>query len=370
MKDRYKKSISSRIARVLSTIGITTTLAACSTISQDTASPVLASTPTVSQINRDNARYLPRIGGSVESIELFDTAKLENLRLVSIDLVSALVQLPEVNPSAVTLQVTRPKTAFGNLVVRALEDAGYGLQRVPADQGIHYVQYSQRYAETDAGPVTDYVLRVGDLSLEREYSENESGVYPASLLRVNGIESPNSIVLNDAIFQEQGGDGEIFVSGVSTGQEISDVTEIQANRYDRTPAEQRTDRSTQLLSARRSAIARVVTRSELRGYNRLRRTVLIFDNPETRVMGAGNKQAVRLLVREYQPGDLYQIAACTDVDGQNNDSIVRGIRVVEEFLSYDIPIDNVVKAPCRRATYQHNVDGSPVAVEVVHLRRR
>ncbi len=325
---------------------------------------------TQSEKNRDSSRYLPRIGGSVDAIKVLSTEKLENLRLISIDLVSALVQLPDVNPTAVTLQVTQPQTAFGNMVVRALEDAGYGLQRVTADQGLHYVQYSERFAETDAGPVIDYVLRVGNVSLDREYIENDNGVFPSSLMRVDGVANPDSIELNDSIFQEQGGDGEIFVSGVRSGQSLGEIREFSTNEYDRTPLEQRTERSTELLSARRSAIAKVVSREELKDYTRLRRTVLIFDNPETRIMGAGNKQAVRLLVREYQAGDIYQIAACSDVDGSNNESVLRGIRVVEEFLSYDIPVESVVKAPCRQTSFRHQADDSPVAVEVVHHRAR
>jgi len=349
--------INTHLLRISALIAATT-LVACATVpGEEAALPDTAASTTSeasvdapdTQSARDNSRYLPRIGGNTQLIEDLSTEKLEHLRLISIDLVSALVQLPAVNPTAVTLQVTEPKTAFGNLVVRALEDSGYGLQRVSADQGLHYVQYSQRFAETDAGPITDYVLRVGDVSLDREYIENENGVYPSSLLKVDGAERPDLIQLDESIFQEQGGDGEIFVSGVAAGRNLNDVREFSANAYDKTPVEQRRARSEQLLTARRSAIARVVTGEELEGYDRLRRTVLIFDNPETRIMGAGNKQAVRLLVREYEAGDIFQIAACTDVDGKNDESVLRGIRVVEEFLSYDIPVESVVKAPCRRS---------------------
>jgi len=318
---------------------------------------------------QDSTRYLPRIGGSSAAVQELSVAELERLKLISVDLVSALVQLPSVNPSTATLQVTQPQTAFGNLVVRALEDAGYGLQRVSSDQGLHYVQYSERFAQTDAGPVTDYVLRVGDVSVDREYTDNENGVFPSSLMRVNGAENPDLIVLNDEIFREQGGEGEVFVSGVSSGRDIGEIREYSVNEYDRTPLEQRTQRSTQLLSARRAAIARVVSAEELRDYTRLRRTVLVFDDPETRIMGSGNKQAVRLLVREFQQNDIFQIAACSDADDKNDESIQRGIRVVEEFLSYDIPVRNVVKAPCRRASFRNSSDNSPVAVEVVHLRQ-
>jgi len=328
----------------------------------------IASDPVFDNSSRDNSRYLPRIGGSEGIINTLNTQKLEILRLISIDLVSALVQLPDISPTVVTLQVIQPKTAFGNLIVRALEDAGYGLQRVSADQGLHYVQYSDRFAQTDAGPITDYVLRVGEVELSREYTENSNGVFPSSLMRVDGAERPDLIELNDSIFKEQGGDGDIFVSGVVSGRELSGVQEIRANQYDRTPLDLRTQRSTQLLNARRSAITRVVNSDELEEMIRLRRTVLIFDSPETRVMGAGNKQAVRLMARDYKTGDIYQVVACSDVDGQNEKSVLHGIRVIEEFLTHSIPIESVVKAPCRRTNFRHPSDNSPVPVEVVHHR--
>lgn len=372
MTRRTQKIAHSVSLRTLLLAGCLVLLSACASTSGNNSGPgVAVDSVAVRATNnqpRDNSRYLPRIGGSVDAINSLTTDQLEQLRLISIDLVSALVQLPDINPTAVTLQVTQPRTAFGNLMIRALEDAGYGLQRVSADQGLHYVQYSDRFAQTDAGPINDYVLRVGNVSLGREYSTNNNGVFPSSLMRIDGAERPDLIVLNDEIFKEQGGSGDIFISGVASGRELSGVREISAEEYDRTPLDQRTDRSTRLLSARRSAIARVVSRSELQNMTRLRRTVLIFNDPETRLMGAGNKQAVRLLVREYKPGDIYQIAACSDVDGKNDESILRGIRVVEEFLSYDIPVESVVKAPCRRASFRHPADNSPVAVEVVHHR--
>jgi len=345
---------------------LTPLLFACA--SSDTAGSIQQNLEPAQAPTRDVTRYLPRIGGNTEKVEALSSVELEHLRLVSIDLVSALVQLPSVSPTTVTLQVTPPQTAFGNLVVRALEDAGYGLQRVTADQGLHYVQYSERYAETDAGPVSDYVLRVGEIELDRDYIVNEDGIFPSSLMRLEGVDSSDQITLDESIFKEQGGRGQIFLSGVASGRELNDVREFSAMEYDKTPLGQRRTRAEQLLAARRSAIAKVVSGDDLNAYERLRRTVLIFDNPETRIMGAGNKQAVRLLVREYQPGDIFQIAACADVDGKNEASASRGIRVVEEFLSYNIPLDSVVRAECRRASFRHPADKSPIAVEIVHHR--
>ena len=165
---------------------------------------------------RDDARWLPLGGGDRAAFAALESSEIEQLALVSTNLVAALVQLPELSPSTVTLQLSAPRSAFGNTVLRALEDAGYGVQRVAADQGRHYVAYRQRFAETDAGPVTDYELTVNGLRVHREYVHRDTGVYPSSLMTIEGsAAAAGGIVLDDGIFREQGGDEEAFVSGVS-----------------------------------------------------------------------------------------------------------------------------------------------------------
>ena len=107
---------------------------------------------------------------------------------------------------------------------------------------------------------------------------------------------------------------------------------------------------------------------ELERLERLRRTVLIFDDADTRRMGAANKRAVRLLVRDARPGDLFVVTACTDVDGRDEAARTRGTRVIDEFVGHGVPPAAVRLAPCVRASYRHPSDDSPVPVTVVHYR--
>lgn len=320
-----------------------------------------------------NDNYLPRIGGDSKALEETADDMLQRLQLVSTNFVSAMLQIPELNPAQLTLQVSRPNTAFGNTLVRALEDAGYGLQRVSADQGRHYVTYSHRFSKTEAGPVTDFELRVGEIELHREFVTESSRIYPSSLMSINGIKQRLDVVLDDDMFREQGGEIQAFISGVSGGPDgISAVHEIKVNDYDETPRSLRTTQASVLDNARKRLSINEASqkRPDMSRHERIRRTVVIFDNTSTRILGAGNKLAIRLLVRDRQARDIFVVTACTDADGQNEEAVERGIRVEEEFVSHGVPTDSVWLAPCVRASYRHASDDSAVPVEIVQYRRK
>lgn len=319
---------------------------------------------------RNDAQYLPLIAGDAAVIAATDTETLRRLQLVSTNLVSAMVQVPELNPVAVTLQVSAPRTAFGHTVIRALEVAGYGLQLVSADQGRHYVGYSKRVAETEAGEVIDYQIDIGTLTFRREFSENANGIFPSSLMYITGTDAIADIDVDDDIFREQGGDGDAFLSGVQAADNLAqrgEISEVLVNDYDETPQAKRSRQERILLAARQRGLAADSAASELdlERYTRLRRAVLIFEDTDSQVMGLGNKQAVRLLVREYRDSDVFVITACTDADGSNDAATARGIRVEEELLGHGIPADAVFQAPCIRASYRHASDKSPAAVQLV-----
>ena len=319
---------------------------------------------------RNDAQYLPLIASDAAVIAATDSEVLRRLQLVSTNLVSAMVQVPELNPVSVTLQVSEPRTAFGHTVVRALEVAGYGLQLVSADQGRHYVGYSKRIAETEAGEVIDYQLDIGAIKLRREFSEDDKGIFPSSLMYITGTDAITDITIDDEIFREQGGDGDAFLSGVQNAIDLAqrgEISEVQVNPYDETPTAKRTRQEGILMAARQRGLAASSARSsvDLDEYARMRRAVLIFEDTDSQIMGVGNKQAVRLMVREYRDDDIFVITACTDADGSNAAAAARGIRVEEELLSHGVPAPAVYQAPCIRASYRHASDKSPAAVQLV-----
>jgi len=334
---------------------------------------ILLSACQSTRLERNNADFMPYIGGNSKIIAQTPLNELRQLQLISTNLVSALVQIPEMQVGTATLQVSNPQTAFGNTLVRALEDAGFGIQRVSADQGLNYVTYGKRFAETESGPVTDYGVAVGGIEVRREYDTTRSAVFPKSVLLVDGTDSHPDIKLDDTIFTEQGGTGDTFISGVGSNRSDAPATEVstvQVNEYDATPIGKRTAQGTVLSRARQRIYSEesLAEPLDLTSFKQVRRAVLIFEDKDSNVMGRGNKRAIRLLVNEFESGDVYAISACNDKDGINSEAQYRAVRVEEEFVSYGVSSSQVHIEPCVRASYRHASDNSPVAVTIVQYR--
>ena len=316
------------------------------------------------------ARYVPAYIGDIDSIANLSAEQLQRLNLVATNLVSVLVQIPELEPLTVTLQVARPSTPFGNVLLRAIEDAGLAMQLVSADQGSHYVSYGRRFSETDAGPVTDFNVSINNIEVTREYTDKPSGIYPASLISIAGSAFSNGIDVNDTIFAEQGGE-DSFVSGTrSPDGQNAEISEVSVSTYDKLPVEKQTPREAVIAGARQHFFESDAQRSapDLAQYDRYRRTVMIFNKVDNLRLGDANKRATRLLAREVTSEDIILIKACNDVDGVNELANSRAIRVEEELVGNGIPVSSVVIAPCVQTNYRHPTDDSPVPVEIVHYR--
>ncbi|MFT6642268.1 MAG: hypothetical protein ACJAUZ_003272, partial [Flavobacteriaceae bacterium] len=257
--------------------------------------------------------------------------------------------------------------------VRAIEDAGFGVQLVSADQVRNYVSYSKRLAETESGMVTDYMLAVGKIGLTREYVEENNAVYPSSLMKISGTESIADIDLADNIFAEQGGDNTAFISGAQNSSRANpnlSVKTVDVNDFDELPQDKRTRQDLVFAQVKKRFFESDTQRAapNLSSYDKHRRTVLIFDNNTTQMMGSSNKQAVRLLVREFSDDDIIVIKACQDADGADTPSLNRGIRVEEELAGYGVPTESAYIAPCARTSYRHSSDDSPTPVELIHYK--
>ncbi|MFK7889398.1 MAG: hypothetical protein AB8B63_01180 [Granulosicoccus sp.] len=315
----------------------------------------------------------PRINSNDAVIENTDALERAHLQLIATNLVSTLVQVPGMQSSVRTLQISAPQSAFGHVVVRALEDAGYGLQLVSADQGQYYVSYSKRLSETESGWVTDYALRVANVQVSREYSVSGNTIYPSSLMIISGVDDVSGIELTDRIFAEQGGDGHAFVSGLQIAEKpdpTMPVSTIAVNDYDALPDGKRTPQKQILAEAQQRFFEMDARRAmpDLEDFAKYRRTVLMFSDTTTRVLGNGNKRAVALLSREFASGDIMVIKACQDADGANEQAMGRAIRVEQELTGLGVPGEQTYIAPCTRTNYRHASDDSPTPVELIHYR--
>lgn len=325
------------------------------------------------KIGIDQSAVTPRLASDASALEALSPIELANLQLIATNLIGTLVQIPEMNPGIATLQINKPKSAFGNAITRALEDAGFGMQLVSADQGNKFVSYSKRLAETESGLVTDYELAVGKIQLSREYVVQGEAIFPSSLMSITGTDYIADIDLADDIFTEQGGPNTAFISGAQragTPNPDLSASTVDVNDFDELPQNKRTPQEHVFAEARKRYFEIDAARAapNLNNFLKYRRTVLIFDNNTTQMLGRVNKRAVRLMVREFSDEDLMVIKACQDADGSDDASMTRAIRVEEELAGFGIPAASAYISPCARTSYRHASDNSPTPVELIHYR--
>ncbi|PID60673.1 MAG: hypothetical protein CSB44_09855 [Gammaproteobacteria bacterium] len=313
--------------------------------------------------------FVPNVSGGTEALETSSPLELHRLSLVATNLVSAAAQIPALDADDTVLQVQRPTSAFGNVLFKTFEDVGYALRVVATDLGPRYVSYSRYMGEGDRGNVLEFRLAIGDISLERQFRIDDDGyIYPASLLRIDGSDHSPDVAALDVIFSEQGSDA-TFVSGVLLGDsgEIVGVDEKVSADYSAARADERTSASALVEAARRQRMLE----KEAPDFERLekyRRTVLIMEGDNTEYLGDGNKRAVSLMAREHREGDVYVITGCIDVDGENDISQERALRVEEELRSHGIAAEATYVSPCVRASYRHPLDTSPEPITLTHYR--
>jgi len=190
-------------------------------------------------------------------------------------------------------------------------------------------------------------------------------------MKISGTNTIADIDLADNIFAEQGGDNTAFISGAQkTGQANPNlqVETVDVFDFDELPQNKRTPQERVFAQARQKFFEADAERAapNLKQYRKHRRTVLIFDDNKTQMMGEANKRTVRMLVREFSDDDVMVIKACQDADGQDEPSLIRAIRVEEELTSHGIPTESAYIAPCARASYRHSSDDSPTPVELIH----
>ena len=292
-----------------------------------------------------------------------------HLDLIVMDMITAMIQVQELRPLTTTVQVSEPRGVFGKKLITALEEAGYGLQQVAEDQGTHYLSYENRVIQTDTRDVRDFTVRVGEISLHREYNAAGGKVFPASIMYIKGSSSFANIVLNDELFLQQGGELR-FASGVEL--ELSDSTTKAMGTRDIQQAASALATSVQPGSLEQVRNLTFAQGSETllerkAEYPALRRAEFIFVD-DSMQLGRQNKAVVKSLLQSYDvANEALFISACADASGLQVDADKRSTRLKEEFILNNVPAALVVEQGCERADYP---DGKVVNRSVVVVQRR
>jgi len=132
------------------------------------------------------------------------------------DLIFALVQV--FPPEVTTIQMGPTPTTFGQNLVQEITQAGYGLQRVTADQGTRYLNFLEvRPNRFRDYPNYRFLISIGAIGFEREYTfdgnafADHAKIIPAKPLRAYGTDKP--IQPHPTLFESENIDSKINTIG-------------------------------------------------------------------------------------------------------------------------------------------------------------
>ena len=295
------------------------------------------------------------------------------------DLAHALVQLH--TPRITTVQVPLDADPLTLTLVERLARAGYGIQRVDADQGARHLTLAASDTTLEDGASGRRLeLRVGPTRLARSYAVDGDDVRPASALSVAGTRAP--LALDDARFGAAAETRHTHVvrTGAAAAPEraplISLITEDVVRGVAREAAGGPTIAG---VNSQRVEVSNLYyDDAEAFGalgddYAPAERTVVVFANDSMRLGPDGKRQIARF-VEDYREGeDLIGLIGCsngpTALDiGNEGLALGRSRRVSEELVALGVAPERVVDEGCWAPTSAR--DRFPSRGVIMELLRR
>ncbi len=303
-------------------------------------------------------------------------------RIVS-DLSFVMVQLLE--PQTHTIQFKPDPAPLGTAVLEKLKYHRYGLQKVSADQGAHFLgYYVVALAEADGDKQYRYTLRIGNASVERHYVDLGDKIYPSTPVVVRGISASRSgeIQLDGELFDvldqdlaylfniEYRDPPVVAVPRITliTNELVADIATTTIQNPEAVGVNAANMEVTNLYFTNESNFS-----DATRGYRTVRRDVIIFDNDSMRLGDLGKSKVRRVAQLFDQERDYIQLLGCsngrTKLDiGNEGLALGRAKRVVEEFVALGIAKSSLLDEGCWAP---ENLDGRfPRRGVVVELKRR
>jgi len=295
----------------------------------------------------------------------------EHIDLIATDMVSVMIQVRELNPLITTMQYSKPVNLLGERLIDKLRLAGYGMQEVSADQGVHYIGYQTRNVEGNRGSITDVLVRIAGIEIRREYDVSDGHVVPASLMYVAGTDSFDNIELNENLFLQQS-ESVRFESGIEIEMPDSSIlASIPREVGAGSNTESTGDQQNAILEARKNLLRK--SRAEILSsgaeYRGLVRALVRFRGGQL-TMGRTNKEVLKRVLADFDESkDAIFVSSCVaDADeGDPEQATERSARIKEELVLSGVAIDLIVENGCIESHYPDgNVE--PDTVVLMHSR--
>lgn len=274
------------------------------------------------------------------------------------DLVGIVTQVFE--PLNTTLQINRDnRDPHMQYFVDSLAAEGFGIQRVSADQGAHYLSYTLK--PTDQPDETHLSVAVGAVLIGRDYRiAGNRAITPASVVRLSGtrrevavednasrhfmVEDPS---LSDAQYVASLGLDEASpVLSLITPEVVSRVSEQASGGPSLHGLNSSKVEINNLFYGDESTFASV-----LENYRQVDRQVIIFGN-DSMVLGDTNKQLIEQFVdTRMRDADVISLVGCSNgptalAIGNEGLALGRAQRVTQALMARGVARDQVLDEGC------------------------
>lgn len=283
-------------------------------------------------------------------------------RTITADIIRTARQI--FTPFSTTLQVSKnnddPLMAY---FIEQFAKAGYGIQRVSADQGSNFFTYTRTEQLDDNGePLIRFDSSIGAVDIGRDYLiPGANMISPASPVRLSGTRIPVSVPDKPTgRFQVSNADYSkaVYVASLNLNQQAPPVISlITDDLVSRVAAQGAQSSSLQALNSSRLEINNLFYADQsnfssvLDNYEQIERQIVVFGN-DSMILGNTNKLLIEQFVQQrFNPKDLISLVGCSNGPtvleiGNEGLALGRAERVTQALLSQGVARDRILDEGC------------------------
>ena len=242
-------------------------------------------------------------------------------------------------------------------------DAGYGIQRVSADQGSNFFSYD-RFEETgdNGDPLVSFSSTIGAVQIARDYTiPRTNTISPASPVKLSGTRVPVNVVdkpngryiVNNAEFSTAS-----YVASLNLDEQTPPVISLITDEVVSGVTDQSVGRaSLQALNSSRLEINNLFYADQsnfssiLNDYQQVERQIIVFGD-DSMVLGDINKQLIEQFVQQQLAReDVISLVGCSNGPtaleiGNEGLALGRAERVTQALLSQGVARERILDEGC------------------------
>ncbi len=274
------------------------------------------------------------------------------------DLSAVVVQI--FDPLDTTLQVTRSNNdPIMQYFVGTLAEKGFGIQRVSADQGAHYLTYERKATDADNGLLLSF--SIGPVVASRHYQLIDNNVVtPTSMVQLSGTRVP--VIVADAPsgrFQVTNTDlsRAQYVATLGLDEQAPLISLITPDIVNSVTTRSATGPSLQALNSSKIEVANLFYGNDsnfasiLDDYEQVDRQIIVFGD-DSMILGDTNKQLIDQFVDDkLSQKDVISLVGCSNGPtaleiGNEGLALGRAKRVTEALMARGVTRERILDEGC------------------------